>query len=140
MKTKNFYVLIYYYPCVVAFAMGNSQDGFNLCEAYLEIKKLGDSRPILAENVRNMWNSDVYLTRDGSHPKYNDRPVLNIESMNKAKAKEVLYSMTTNSYGFEGICLAEDIDKLAGNKPRVVILNKCDLSDRAKLDKWIKYY
>jgi hypothetical protein len=79
------------HPCVVAFAMGNSQDGFNLCEAYLEIKKLGDSRPILAENVRNMWNSDVYLTRDGSHPKYNDRPVLNIESMNKAKAKEVCY-------------------------------------------------
>ena len=32
----------------------------------------------------------------------------------KKKAKEVLYSMTTNSYGFEGICLAEDIDKLAG--------------------------
>ena len=33
-----------------------------------------------------------------------------------------------------------DIDNLAGNKPRVVILNKCDLADRAKLDKWIKYY
>nr|WP_330383711.1 ribosome biogenesis GTPase YlqF [Romboutsia hominis] len=33
-----------------------------------------------------------------------------------------------------------DIDKLAGNKPRVVILNKSDLADRAKLDRWIKYY
>lgn len=33
-----------------------------------------------------------------------------------------------------------DIDELAGNKPRVVILNKSDLADRAKLDKWIKYY
>ena len=33
-----------------------------------------------------------------------------------------------------------DIDKLAGDKPRVVILNKSDLSDRAKLDRWIKYY
>ncbi|MGL6107428.1 ribosome biogenesis GTPase YlqF [Romboutsia sp.] len=33
-----------------------------------------------------------------------------------------------------------DIDNLAGNKPRVVILNKSDLADRAKLDKWIKYY
>ena len=33
-----------------------------------------------------------------------------------------------------------DIDQLAGNKPRVVILNKSDLADRAKLDKWIKYY
>ena len=36
------------------------------------------------------------------------------DAEDKAKAKEVLYSMTTNSYGFEGICLAEDIDKLAG--------------------------
>ena len=33
-----------------------------------------------------------------------------------------------------------DIDNLAGNKPRVVILNKSDLADRAKLDRWIKYY
>lgn len=33
-----------------------------------------------------------------------------------------------------------DIDKLAGNKPRVVILNKSDLADRSKLDRWIKYY
>ena len=33
-----------------------------------------------------------------------------------------------------------DIDELAGNKPRVVILNKSDLADRSKLDKWIKYY
>ena len=33
-----------------------------------------------------------------------------------------------------------DIDKLAHNKPRVVVLNKRDLSDRAKLNKWISYY
>ena len=30
------------------------------------------------------------------------------------KAKEVLYTITTNHYGFEGICLAENLDKLAG--------------------------
>lgn len=29
-------------------------------------------------------------------------------------AEKVLYSMTKNPYGFEGICLAEDLDKLAG--------------------------
>lgn len=29
-------------------------------------------------------------------------------------AGKVLYSMTKNPYGFEGICLAEDLDKLAG--------------------------
>lgn len=30
------------------------------------------------------------------------------------KAKEVFYTITVNSYGFEGICLAKDLDKLAG--------------------------
>ncbi len=30
------------------------------------------------------------------------------------KAKDILYTISTNSYGFEGVCLAEDLDKLAG--------------------------
>ena len=76
------------HPCVIAFSMGNSPDGFNLCEAYLSTKKLGDTRPILAENVRNMWNSDIYFTRDNSQPRYADRPVLNIESINNALVRE----------------------------------------------------
>ena len=33
-----------------------------------------------------------------------------------------------------------EIDKLAHNKPRVVVLNKSELSDRTKLNKWISYY
>lgn len=33
-----------------------------------------------------------------------------------------------------------DIDSLVGNKPRVVALNKIDMADRAKTDRWIKYY
>ena len=36
------------------------------------------------------------------------------DAEDKEKAKEVLYTMTANSYGFEGICLAENLDKLAG--------------------------
>jgi ABC-2 type transport system ATP-binding protein len=36
------------------------------------------------------------------------------DAEDKEKAKDVLYSMTVNSYGFEGICLAENLDKLAG--------------------------
>lgn len=36
------------------------------------------------------------------------------DAEDKAKAKEILYSMTANNYGFEGICLAEDLDKLVG--------------------------
>ncbi len=30
------------------------------------------------------------------------------------RAKEALYTISTNNYGFEGICLAQDLDKLAG--------------------------
>ena len=33
-----------------------------------------------------------------------------------------------------------ETDKLAHNKPRVVVLHNSDLSDRAKLNKWISYY
>ena len=29
-------------------------------------------------------------------------------------AKNILYSITVNPYGFEGICLSQDLDKLAG--------------------------
>lgn len=36
------------------------------------------------------------------------------DAENKERAKEVLYTMSANSYGFEGICLAENLDKLAG--------------------------
>ena len=33
-----------------------------------------------------------------------------------------------------------EIDELVGNKPRVVVLNKIDMADREKTDRWIKYY
>lgn len=36
------------------------------------------------------------------------------DAENKEQARDVLYTMTANSYGFEGICLAENLDKLAG--------------------------
>lgn len=36
------------------------------------------------------------------------------ESSDADKAKEILYTMNTGSYGFEGMCLAENLDKLAG--------------------------
>ena len=36
------------------------------------------------------------------------------ESRDAEAAKKVLYTMTASNYGFEGICLAEDLDKLAG--------------------------
>lgn len=36
------------------------------------------------------------------------------EKEDAPKAREILYSMTENQYGFEGICLAEKLDSLAG--------------------------
>jgi ABC-2 type transport system ATP-binding protein len=36
------------------------------------------------------------------------------DAEDKAKAKEILYTISANHYGFEGICLAENLDKLAG--------------------------
>jgi ribosome biogenesis GTPase A len=33
-----------------------------------------------------------------------------------------------------------DIDKFVGDKPRVVILNKSDISDASKLSQWVDYY
>ncbi|HBG8468077.1 TPA: ribosome biogenesis GTPase YlqF [Clostridioides difficile] len=33
-----------------------------------------------------------------------------------------------------------DIDRLVGDKPRVVVLNKSDMADRDKLNQWIEYY
>ena len=36
------------------------------------------------------------------------------EAADAEKAKKILYTMTASNYGFEGICLAKDLDKLAG--------------------------
>ena len=33
-----------------------------------------------------------------------------------------------------------DIEKLAGNKPRVILLNKCDLADENETRRWIDYF
>ncbi|MCR5691988.1 MAG: ribosome biogenesis GTPase YlqF [Eubacterium sp.] len=33
-----------------------------------------------------------------------------------------------------------DIDQLAGNKSRIILLNKVDMADPALLDSWMKYY
>ena len=33
-----------------------------------------------------------------------------------------------------------DIDNLVGNKPRLILLNKCDVADASSTSKWIDYY
>lgn len=33
-----------------------------------------------------------------------------------------------------------DLDKLIQGKPRIVLMNKCDMADRAQTDRWVEYY
>lgn len=33
-----------------------------------------------------------------------------------------------------------DLDKLIQGKPRIVLMNKCDMADRAQTDRWVGYY
>lgn len=33
-----------------------------------------------------------------------------------------------------------DLDKLIQSKPRIVLMNKCDMADRAQTDRWVEYY
>ena len=40
--------------------------------------------------------------------------VIKGDAADTQKAKDILYTITTNPYGFEGICLSENLDKLAG--------------------------
>ena len=37
-------------------------------------------------------------------------------------------------------CFNPGFNKIVGNKPCLFILNKCDLADPAKIDKWCKYF
>ncbi len=41
------------------------------------------------------------------------------EKAEQEKAKEILYSITPGAFGYEGICLAEDLDRLAGMDVKV---------------------
>ena len=33
-----------------------------------------------------------------------------------------------------------DLDKLLGNKPRIILMNKCDMADKAQTARWIEHY
>ena len=33
-----------------------------------------------------------------------------------------------------------ELDEMTGKKPRIILLNKCDMADKAVTDNWIKYY
>lgn len=85
-------------------------------------------------------NYDDYLRDDNLHINWYPGHMKKTRDLvrNNLKLVDVVVELLDSRIPFSS--RNPDIDNLAGNKPRVVILNKCDLADRAKLDKWIKYY
>lgn len=48
------------HPSVVAFSLAEgSANGINLYESYLELKRMGDSRPVIYPDAGGEWNSDL---------------------------------------------------------------------------------
>ncbi len=33
-----------------------------------------------------------------------------------------------------------DLDSIIQNKPRIILMNKCDMADKAQTSRWIEYY
>ena len=95
---------------------------------------------IMARGDRMGENYDDYLRDDNLHINWYPGHMKKTRDLvrNNLKLVDVVVELLDSRIPFSS--RNPDIDNLAGNKPRVVILNKCDLADRAKLDKWIKYY
>lgn len=94
----------------------------------------------MARGDRMGENYDDYLRDDNLHINWYPGHMKKTRDLvrNNLKLVDVVVELLDSRIPFSS--RNPDIDNLAGNKPRVVILNKCDLADRAKLDRWIKYY
>ena len=94
----------------------------------------------MARGDRMGENYDDYLRDDNLHINWYPGHMKKTRDLvrNNLKLVDVVVELLDSRIPFSS--RNPDIDNLAGNKPRVVILNKCDLAARAKLDKWIKYY
>ncbi len=97
-----------------------------LCEMIQEYLEAGNgerSAFFSTHNVSDMENITDYaiimehgkIVEEGFVDDLKEKYILiKGDAEDKEKASEVLYTMNGNAYGFEGICLAEDLDKLAG--------------------------
>lgn len=64
------------HPSVIAFVMGGeSGNGFNMQEAYLELKTRNDQRPMIYADASQTWNSDMILTAKTA-PYTPEKPVM----------------------------------------------------------------
>ncbi len=96
-----------------------------LCELIREYITSKEGRTVLfsTHNISDMENVTDYaiivehgnIVEAGSVDELKEKYILvKGEPEDAAKAKSVLYTMTESKYGFEGICLAENLEKLAG--------------------------
>lgn len=97
-----------------------------LCEmirAYIEEGNGERSVVFSTHNISDMENVTDYclimehgtIVEEGFVEDLKEKYVLvKGENSDAERAKEILYSFSKNPYGYEGICLAENLDKLAG--------------------------
>lgn len=94
----------------------------------------------MARNDRMGENYDNYLRDDNLHINWYPGHMKKTKDLVRQHLKlvDVVVELLDARIPFSS--KNPDIDKLAGHKPRVVILNKSDLADSKKLEMWIKYY
>lgn len=96
-----------------------------LCELIREYISSKEGRTVLfsTHNISDMENVTDYaiivehgnVVESGSVDELKEKYILvKGEPEDAKKAKSVLYTMTESKYGFEGICLAENLEKLTG--------------------------
>ena len=96
-----------------------------LCELIREYITSKEGRTVLfsTHNISDMENVTDYaiivehgnVVESGSVDELKEKYILvKGEPEDAQKAKSVLYTMTESKYGFEGICLAENLEKLTG--------------------------
>ena len=96
-----------------------------LCELIREYLNSGENKSVLfsTHNISDMEGVTDYaiimergrIVEQGFVEDLKEKYIsVKGESRDAEAAKKVLYTMTASNYGFEGICLAEDLDKLAG--------------------------
>lgn len=96
-----------------------------LCEMIREYLNSGENKSVLfsTHNISDMEGVTDYaiimergrIVEQGFVEDLKEKYIsVKGESRDAEAAKSILYTMTASNYGFEGICLAEDLDKLAG--------------------------
>ena len=94
----------------------------------------------MARGDRMGENYDDYLRDDNLHINWYPGHMKKTRDLvrNNLKLVDVVVELLDSRIPFSS--RNPDIDNLAGNKPRVVILNKCDLADEIQNKKWVNYF